>query len=173
MEKTHTCDTCGSSYKHHFNLLRHQRTAHGGESYPCQQCGVRFTQKSDLSRHLTRKHESQGLTCTICERIFSRKDTLVKHMETCTIRRPCPRCERKFKSEEELTSHMSLCPVPSCAECGVQFAFRSHLQEHMKTHPKSKRVATSESTSSKRRKRLTAFHCTVCNSSFEERQQLF
>uniref|UniRef100_A0ABD2WU49 C2H2-type domain-containing protein n=1 Tax=Trichogramma kaykai TaxID=54128 RepID=A0ABD2WU49_9HYME len=53
------CQSCGRTYTHRHNLLKHMKHECGGQRhYSCHICHIRFTQKSSVKRHLAFKHLS-------------------------------------------------------------------------------------------------------------------
>ena len=60
MEAGHQCPQCSSRFKHKKDLKRHQRTLHGGLSFPCGKRGAIFKRKDNLQRHM-KKHEKENV----------------------------------------------------------------------------------------------------------------
>ena len=57
------CDLCPSEFKHRKHLLRHQRSAHGNESYCCKICNAKFSRLDSLKRH-AKSHTHKRLAST-------------------------------------------------------------------------------------------------------------
>lgn len=57
--ETVSCPNCGARYKNRFNMVRHLRRAHQGESWDCRLCGQRYLRKDDCRRHIKEHHPSE------------------------------------------------------------------------------------------------------------------
>lgn len=57
-ERPFTCKTCGKSYKHKPNLIRHCKyECDKIPRFQCQWCLKKFTQNSSLQYHIKCKHD--------------------------------------------------------------------------------------------------------------------
>ena len=75
------CPECGAIYSNKKNMMRHQKSTHGGVKYPCQECDYQFTDKSGLRAHTKSIHEGITYPCDYCDYLAPRKNYLQKHIK--------------------------------------------------------------------------------------------
>ena len=84
------CGYCGYKSRDEFNLRRHHRRCHIGDSFPrprgkgdweCEQCSFKTSWKGSLRRHYKLMHKPRifANSCTICKVPFIHQSNLVRH----------------------------------------------------------------------------------------------
>ncbi|KAG5441389.1 hypothetical protein CSKR_111738 [Clonorchis sinensis] len=133
-QKSHTtrrdfkCRICESAYKDSFNLAKHMRTRHVGESvplkrssraqmyaseragHPCPECGKHFKSWRSLKKHRRTMHpEGMRHLCEECGVSFPRELHLKKHIRQVHERERkciCPHCGKSLTRSRNLPRHI-------------------------------------------------------------------
>ena len=74
-------------------------------------------------------------------------------------------------STADMDKHLGMCPVPTCGKCGERFAFKQHLDDHMKEIHR-KRPASDGVTINKKPRLAKRFTCGTCLEKFGDRNML-
>ncbi|XP_061618839.1 zinc finger protein 420-like [Phyllopteryx taeniolatus] len=101
------CQECGKSFKFLSVLESHRRIHTGEQPFLCSQCGRRFSFKQSLERH-KQTHKSGRRYERVTRGEFSK----------------CVAAQRSRAENGEF----------ACSECGREFAWKSALTRHLKTH---------------------------------------
>ncbi|XP_061723190.1 zinc finger and BTB domain-containing protein 17-like isoform X1 [Cydia pomonella] len=98
-EKTHTCETCGSSFTSNASLQAHIRRHLGIKPFVCSVCGYSCVLNMELRRHMMRHTGQRPYKCRVCDRRFGDFGSRQKHERPVhhllTVMGRC-RCSRLF-----------------------------------------------------------------------------
>ena len=160
-KKPYDCDKCDARFSENSKLRRHINIVHEKKvpienlivcsdandfsNHECEFCGLKFAKISHLQEHTTTVHEKQKpFKCDICDSKFSVNSKLNRHIRTVHE-------EKKVEPEvivSEVDVSLTVCSDSSdfsnleCTTCGMRFAKKSHLQEHIiSVHEKKKPFA--------------------------------
>ncbi|XP_048001557.1 GDNF-inducible zinc finger protein 1-like isoform X2 [Leguminivora glycinivorella] len=138
-EKTHTCETCGSSFTSNASLQAHIRRHLGIKPFVCSVCGYSCVMKEALKRHMLRHTGERPYKCRICDRRFGDFGTRQKHERLHMGVRPyqCSLCGKAFTYSYVLANHMLTHTGEkkySCEPCNKKFTKAHHLKYHNKVH---------------------------------------
>ncbi|KAG7297407.1 hypothetical protein JYU34_019390 [Plutella xylostella] len=140
-EKTHTCETCGSSFTSNASLQAHIRRHLGIKPFVCSICGYSCVLKEALRRHMLVHTGEKPYKCRICDRRFGDFGTRQKHERLHMGVRPyqCSVCGKAFTYSYVLANHMLTHTGEkkySCGPCNKKFTKAHHLKYHNKVHHK-------------------------------------
>ncbi|CAG9118858.1 unnamed protein product [Plutella xylostella] len=124
-EKTHTCETCGSSFTSNASLQAHIRRHLGIKPFVCSVCGYACVLNMELRRHMIRHTGVRPYKCRICDRRFGDFGSRQKH-ESYIF--PKPYCHIHNPQTQVTT------PVPSRSICGYSCVLKEALRRHMLVH---------------------------------------
>ena len=136
-EKTKiTCDKCFRQFSHKGNLVTHQRSVHGKETFPCNKCDHQATQKTSLMRHIESVHLGVTHACESCPQIYKWKIDLIRHKQSIHdgLRFKCGSCEKEFSKKSCLNIHKYAVHEQrkhQCGSCDYQATTKSALSIHM------------------------------------------
>ncbi|XP_039762453.1 zinc finger protein 583-like isoform X4 [Pararge aegeria] len=104
------CAACGKKFAFPFQVLRHQKFHHMGESeHRCELCKVACVNRSKLVEH-KRTHEPdyRPFRCEICNKTFRWQKNLKTHMMIHTNSKPhvCKHCSEAFVQYTSLRYHV-------------------------------------------------------------------
>ena len=108
----YACESCGTSFTKHRNLLRHQKSIQGNKNFVCERCNESFTRKDALMRNHKKHQGTVTHNCDICGKTFHRCDKLNEHKVFCQTN--CGETPRKRKREDDN------CPAPKRARIDEQ-----------------------------------------------------
>ncbi|XP_042306318.1 zinc finger and SCAN domain-containing protein 2-like isoform X2 [Sceloporus undulatus] len=156
--KSYGCLKCEKSFRHLFELKRHQRIHTQEKSYKCMDCGERFLGLVSLDLHRMTIHKGKKLVpllkrindtkgkCLIGSKYGKKLNKQSKVLrqppaETETKSNICAQCGKSFSWRSSLLRHknihLGLKPF-KCCECGRCFFLKEYLVRHMKCHSKSR-----------------------------------
>ncbi|XP_013185162.2 zinc finger and BTB domain-containing protein 24 isoform X2 [Amyelois transitella] len=140
-EKSHTCETCGSSFTSNASLQAHIRRHLGIKPFVCSICGYACVLSMELRRHMMRHTGQRPYKCRVCDRRFGDFGSRQKHERLHMGLRPyqCSICGKAFNYSYVLANHMLTHTGEkkySCAPCNKKFTKAHHLKYHNKVHHK-------------------------------------
>ncbi|XP_057661558.1 zinc finger protein 718-like isoform X8 [Diorhabda carinulata] len=137
-EKPFGCEICPKKFLNLRNLKAHMKIHSNVKSFVCSICGKSVSSKTCLLTHLKMHTGVKDFPCDICNKHFASKDYLMVHKRIHTGDKPfqCNICGKRFTQKTSLTVHVRFHTGqrPYKCECGKQFATKSHLMSHYKTH---------------------------------------
>ncbi|XP_053619656.1 zinc finger protein 260-like isoform X2 [Plodia interpunctella] len=140
-EKSHTCETCGSSFTSNASLQAHIRRHLGIKPFVCSICGYACVLSMELRRHMMRHTGQRPYKCRVCDRRFGDFGSRQKHERLHMGLRPyqCSICGKAFNYSYVLANHMLTHTGEkkySCGPCNKKFTKAHHLKYHNKVHHK-------------------------------------
>uniref|UniRef100_A0ABD2XJN3 C2H2-type domain-containing protein n=1 Tax=Trichogramma kaykai TaxID=54128 RepID=A0ABD2XJN3_9HYME len=135
---THTCDTCGKTFKHESSLKYHIDFVHQNiKHHKCDRCPKEFSSKGGLNFHMSMVHDGITYTCDLCKRIFSHKGNLRVHINTLHMNNrklfKCDECQKSFSYKCHLTVHIDNVHkgiTHPCNLCEKVFTLKKNLKLH-------------------------------------------
>ena len=142
-----TC-TMGDKAFDSFQLLNNHVSEHSGQVFSCGFCEKTCTTSELLQEHLRLYHNIRNIVpCRICDHIFLSKPDLDRHINTdheAPSKCLCYLCGKILPTEKALNTHLMSDHPPSidqvaslhlqsfrCDLCGILFALRDDLQQHL------------------------------------------
>ncbi|CAH2251296.1 jg5981 [Pararge aegeria aegeria] len=105
-----TCAACGKKFAFPFQVLRHQKFHHMGESkHRCDSCNLSFIDSYGFSRHMLKHKPDKPHKCDICGKCFRWKNNLKTHVliHGNVRRHVCQVCQEAFVQWTSLQYHMA------------------------------------------------------------------
>lgn len=113
---THSCPTCGKSFKKNSQLIRHVRIHTGEKPFVCEFCNKAFNQKNALNIHRTKHTGEKKFKCKFCSATFTQSGNMRSHIKRLHAPQTeipaselykCPYCNCVFKKIGILNCHVS------------------------------------------------------------------
>ncbi|XP_069363835.1 zinc finger protein weckle-like isoform X31 [Maniola hyperantus] len=114
MEECHgvpapSCGACGKKFAYPYQVLRHQKFDHLGESeYRCEPCNLKFENRSRYNKHQAKHRDVKAFKCELCDKTFKWDRSLSTHMliHKDVRRHICHVCQDAFVQHSSLRYHM-------------------------------------------------------------------
>lgn len=74
------CGTCGKSFFHKNDLIRHEKSHNVVKPFPCTLCEKSFSRKDKLKDHQSVHTGEKPFSCNICNKTFTKKYHMRRHM---------------------------------------------------------------------------------------------
>lgn len=144
--KNFMCTICGSTYRSQFDLNRHDKVQHKGETFvTCKTCKKPFASRRNLKRHLLIHRGELPYACKECGVSYRQSQALLNHMNE---------------------NHNQGPPEYACPDCDARFMSHRRLMNHRKQH--SKETATAPLASRSGGDTHNKVTCNVCDTHFNE-----
>lgn len=129
----YNCEFCSQSFEYYTDYLDHQNDHNGEAVFHCAKCKMTFLSKSQLAQH----EKSHKIPCEICGTLVQ-KQSMKLHLNKHTDRFKCTQCPLTFSCGPLLRDHITArhmkLKLHCCDFCGKDFASKSSLVLHLKTH---------------------------------------
>ncbi len=137
---TFDCSVCGKSFLLRSHLCDHI-LSHVYEKFDCTQCGKSFSTKSYLEHHMKIHSNNRPYESLQCEKPIPPKSFSHIHSKIRNYENPfsCSICQESFPRISLLDEHIEKThnsdeELFACPECDMEFAERSNVIDHMRTH---------------------------------------
>ena len=161
---TFTCEhqDCNKTFSSRSIYLSHLKVHGDTKPYHCQECSMHFTLLFELKEHLKTEHvETEETRCPECFKVFSSVKDLENHKLT-SHRFECEVCGKVFARMGYLHNHFKVHngeSIFNCRYCSEGFNSIYHYQQHLKSHPESRRPTN-------------VYPCHTCDKVFDEPSSL-
>ena len=161
---TFTCEhlDCNRTFSSRSIYLSHLKVHGDTKPYHCQECSMHFTLLFELKEHLKTEHsETEELRCPECFKVFGSVKDLENHKLT-SHRFECEVCGKVFARMGYLHNHFKVHngeSIFNCRYCSEGFNSIYHYQQHLKSHPESRRPTN-------------VYPCHTCDKVFDEPSSL-
>jgi len=145
-----------------------KRDSTGLRAYGCSVCDTSYTSSSYLNQHVM-THWTDNIEsvykCQVCNDRFDLMTALECHVSDLhsvnLTKYHCSECGKSFSTEVKLKMHRCVrtADAIACELCFKKFAYQSALDQHMDSHTVDSQKSFGDSD-------VTAFGCSVCNTSY-------
>ncbi|PAA91704.1 hypothetical protein BOX15_Mlig004361g2 [Macrostomum lignano] len=143
---SHTCSTCGKSFRLAWRYKLHMRAAcntadkyNADSDRTCSICKKMFANPMNLHRHELIHAGIRNYQCKLCGKAFVQKTQLETHMNIHNGIKPfqCEVCSKTFTDRSTFHKHKKIHGKPKsfpCTVCGKVFNQAGYLKLHAKVH---------------------------------------